>query len=113
MKTIAEYNHQIGEQGQAVAIAAIDKSDLVVRVQMEFRQPVAPIVDKVMGPVDALIDKLEALIPGDQKAIATAGKAEIREQVLKILSEESQPEPVQIAAQDAIDDGNHGSGSQV
>lgn len=100
MKQLAAYSHQLGDQGSAQALAAVDGGDLVVEVKASYRQPIAPIVEKVMGPVDDLIDKLEALIPGDQKALAAGAKADVRAAIVKALSEEQAP---QIAAQDAID----------
>lgn len=92
MKQLAAYSHQIGDKGSAQASAAVDGSDLVIEAKVQYRQPIQPLVDKVMGPVDQLIDKLEALIPGDQKSLAAGAKADARAAIVKALSSETQPQ---------------------
>jgi len=80
MKNIFET--AVGGDGAQLAVG-IDQQDLALSVKF----PVVKIVDKVMPAVDAVIDKLEALIPGDQSELAAKLKAQARDEVLKLLTE--------------------------
>jgi hypothetical protein len=80
MKVI--YEHAIGGDGAVIGLY-IEGDKLVEKVSY----PLA----KVLTPVNSLIgigvDKLEALIPGDQKDLAEKLKAQANEQLVKLLSE--------------------------
>lgn len=87
MKQLASYSQQLGERGSAQGAVGVDGSDLVAKVSVEYRHPIDDLVKRVQGPADALIDKIEQWIPGDQKAEADRLKAEFRAQVVKAISE--------------------------
>jgi len=86
MKNIVSVDKPIGDDGLAVKGAlGVDKSDLVAQVEARF--PIAKVVEPAMKVIDGMVDKIEALIPGDQKQLAANLKAEAREELIKMLSE--------------------------
>lgn len=94
MKDLVKFDHAIGAEGQDLKGSAggslgVDGSDLVAQVQVQARYPIAKVIEPAMGVLDGLVDKLEALIPGDQKALAAAAKADARAALVKALSEQA------------------------
>jgi len=86
MKEIVSVDKAVGDDGLKVQAAlGVDKSDLVAQVEARF--PIAQVIDPAMKVVDGLVDKIEALIPGDQKALAAKLKAEARVELVELLSE--------------------------
>jgi hypothetical protein len=71
---------QIGGDGASVAVT-VDEANLNLQVSY----PLAKLVEPVAELLDKAIDKVEALIPGDQKGTAQDLKAEVREQLAKLL----------------------------
>lgn len=97
MKNLAAYSQQLGDKGSVQGSIGVDGDDLVAQVKVDYRQPIAAIVNKIMPPIDALVDKLEALIPGDQKTMAAAAKSDVRAAIVKALSEAASPAPAPAA----------------
>lgn len=88
MREIASFEQGIGGDGGKVqGKLGVEGSDLTAQVNVKY--PIAKIIDPVMGVVDGLVDKLEAVIPGDQKAMAAQAKLDAREAIIKALSETS------------------------
>lgn len=88
MKTIVEHAADLGGQGaKAQFKLGVEGSNL--KAEVSALVPIAPIVEKVMPAVDSLVDKIEQWIPGDQTAYAAQLKAEAREQIIKLLSEQA------------------------
>ena len=89
MKQLAQVEQAVGGDGAKLNGAlGIDQSDIVA--QVEVRYPIAKVIDPVMEIVDKLVDKLEAVIPGDQKGMAMQAKADARAAIVKALSEKPQ-----------------------
>ena len=80
MKVI--YEHAIGGDGLVVGLY-IEGDKLVEKVSYPLAKALVPF-DELVGKA---VDKLEALIPGDQKAIAEGLKKQAHEQIVKLLSE--------------------------
>lgn len=74
-------------KGSVGAQLSVEGSDLVADVSVKGRIP----LEKVLGPVnkviDNILDQVEKWIPGDQKAMAEALKADAHAQLVKLLSE--------------------------
>lgn len=81
MKAI--YESAVGGDG-AKAGAYVDGSDILLKVSY----PIAKIIEPATKVADGLLDKLEALIPGDwDKAIIEKLKLEYKEELIKLLGE--------------------------
>lgn len=91
MKQLAAYSQQLGERGSAQGMVGVEGSDLVAKVSVEYRHPIDDLVQRVQGPANALIDKIEQWIPGDQKEEAEKLKSEFRAQIVKAISEPAAP----------------------
>lgn len=92
MKRIAGFEQDLGTHGgKAKGDLGIDGNDAVIQIQARY--PLQAIIEPVGRVIDQLVDKLEAVIPGDQKEMAAKAKAEVRAQLVKALSE--QPDEVQ------------------
>ena len=88
MKELAKYETEIGHSGiHAKGSVGVEASNLKFEVAVSGSVPLEKIIDPVMAQVDKLVDKLEALIPGYQTAMAAELKAETREAIVKALSE--------------------------
>lgn len=96
MKQLAAYSQQLGERGSAQGSVGVEGSDLVAKVQVEYRHPIDDLVQRVQGPANQLIDQIEKWIPGDQKEEAEKLKASFRAAVVKAISEPAElPAPEQ------------------
>lgn len=98
MREITKIDHAFGDAGNGKLALGVEASDLVVEGSVTYKIPLSKVVDPVMNVVDGLIDKLEQLIPGDQKAMAEAAKADARAALVKVFSE-SAPEVAAPAAE--------------
>lgn len=86
MKIIVGFDQAVGGDGAKVkGSLGIDGSDLALDMKAVY--PLDKLVDPAMKAVDALIDKVEEWIPGDQKAMAESLKVEFRADLVKYLSE--------------------------
>lgn len=93
MKSLVSFDQEVGGDGlMAKGALGVEGVNLVAQVQMTY--PLEKVVEPVMQVVDSLLDKVEAWIPGDQKAMAAQFKLEAREQLVKLLAEEAAPAPV-------------------
>lgn len=100
MRELAKIDHALSEQGSVAGVLGVEGSDLTAEVTLKYKYPIAKMVDPVMRAADALIDKIEAVIPGDQKAYAAKLKAEFRDDVVKLLSEAQVEVPAPQVMQD-------------
>lgn len=92
MKNLVDFDKEIGSDGaKAVGALGVDGESLKFEVGVTY--PIAKVIDPVMKVVDGLIDKVEKLIPGDQTGVAAKLKAEAREEMVKLLSEQMAAEP--------------------
>lgn len=90
MKEFAKLNQPIGSDGGVVVGAVsggIDEQFISVKAEVELKYPTAKAVEPLTAVVDKLVDKLEAVIPGDQLAMAAEAKAEAKAAILKIIAE--------------------------
>lgn len=86
MKELVSFEQALGGDGAKLSgKVGTESSDLTVQIAVKY--PVEKIVEPALKVIDSLVDKLEALIPGDQKAMATAAKADAREAILKALTD--------------------------
>jgi len=86
MKELVKFEKEVGGDGaKAAGVIKVEGDQL--KATVEIGMPLSKVVEPVMTQFDKLVDKLEALIPGDQKAMAATLKAEAREELVKLLSE--------------------------
>lgn len=83
MNKFGSIEQNLGADGKVKGSVGVEGADL--KVQAEISYPVEKIITPVFQVVDSLIDKLEALIPGDQKALAAGAKSDAREAILKAI----------------------------
>lgn len=87
-KKIVGFDKDLGSDGAKVNGAlGIDGENLVANVAVTY--PLAKVIEPVMKGVDNLVDKLEALIPGDQKGLAAKLKQEAREEILELIANQA------------------------
>lgn len=96
-KTIYTHKQKLGEHGEAEAKLGVNGENLRVEVSAtaHYEKPISEIAEPILKVADSFVDKIEALIPGDQKAMAAAAKADFRKAVvdgLKGLAPEIQPQ---------------------
>ena len=85
------YETALGGDGAKVG-AYIEGADLTVKATY----PLGKVLEPVNKVIDEIIDKVEAWIPGDQKAIAEGMKADAHKRLIALLSEgavEAAPAP--------------------
>lgn len=70
-----------GDGGKASVV--IEKGMVVAKVEY----PVVKVLEPVVSAANSAIDKLEELIPGDQKAAAQLIKAKFKEELDKAVAE--------------------------
>lgn len=80
MKSIVK--KEIGSDGAAAELL-VGEGKLAVQVSYPIEKLVAPITEKF----GELVDKLEELIPGDQKAMAAEIKAKAQAELVEFLGE--------------------------
>lgn len=86
MKKLVGIDQAVGGDGAHIsAELGIEASNL--KLELSATMPIAKVIDPVMKAADALVDKFEQWIPGDQKAFAEKVKAEFRADAIKYLSE--------------------------
>lgn len=92
MKELVSFEQAIGGDGAKLkGQLGTEAADLKLQVAVSY--PVEKILEPALKVIDGLVDKLEALIPGDQKAMAASAKADARAAILKALTgEEKAPE---------------------
>lgn len=85
-KQLLAFEKEIGGDGaKAAGAIGVEGDQLKASVAVTF--PLAKVIEPVGTVIDQLVDKLEALIPGDQKAMAAQAKADARAAIVKALSE--------------------------
>lgn len=85
MKELGKFEQELVDGGKAKA--AIGVEGVMLSAQISVQYPIAKIVEPALAAVDTLVDKLEALIPGDQKALAAKAKQEARDLIVASLAE--------------------------
>ena len=85
-KQLFQVEKELGGDG-AKAAAGLSVSGEALELGIKVTYPLAKIVEPAGLIIDQLVDKLEALIPGDQKAMAAQAKADARAALVKALSE--------------------------
>lgn len=86
MKELFKFDQEIGDSGLKVGGAlGVNASDLSINIALKY--PLEKVLEPVLKVVDAAFDKIEDLIPGDQKAIALGLKEGARKEIVKLLSE--------------------------
>jgi hypothetical protein len=87
MKEFVSFDKPIGGDGlHAKGSVGVDGSDFVAKVEAKF--PISNVIEPAMKVVDGFADKVEAWIPGDQKAMFAALKVEARDELVKLLAEQ-------------------------
>lgn len=88
MKQIVGIDQEIGGDGAKLnAQLGVEASNL--KLELSVTYPLEQVLTPVNTVIDNLIDKVEALIPGDQKALAEGLKTDAKAQLVKLLSEQA------------------------
>lgn len=96
MKDLYKTEQPLGSDGGKFGGGVgIDNTDLVAHV--EIRYPVLKLAEPILNKVDDFLDKIEQLIPGDQKAMAEAAKQDLRAAVLAYIGSKGTEAQPQIA----------------
>lgn len=85
MGKIAGIEQQLSDAGKVSAELALENKMLKLKISGEYAYPAEKVLDPALAIIDQLVDKLEAVIPGDQKAMAQEAKADARAAVMKWL----------------------------
>jgi len=85
MKDIVGKDFEIGADG-GQGHAALVVEDGMLKIKGEAGYPVQKIVAPLALLVDKFLDKVEQLLPGDQKALAEKLKAEAHEELGKLFA---------------------------
>lgn len=88
MKDLVKFEKEIGGDG-AKASGSLSVDASVIQASVVVSYPIAKVVEPILKAGDQLVDKLEALIPGDQKLVAAQLKQELREEVMKLIQEQA------------------------
>lgn len=95
MKSIVSFDQAVGGDGLKVQGGlGVEGTDLVAQVKAVF--PIAQVIEPAMKVLDGMVDKIEQIIPGDQKGIAAGLKADAREQLMKLVAAQAKdvtPDP--------------------
>lgn len=91
----------LGTDGNFKASLSVVGDQIEANVKVQY--PVMKLVEPIMGVADSLVDKLEQLIPGDQKAMAQAAKADFRAAILKAIQDQVAVKPLVEDAQLAVE----------
>lgn len=85
MKTVVEKKLVDKADGLGVGVGLyVEEETLSLQVAVEY--PLAKVVEPVMKGIDKLLDKLEAVIPGDwDKPMIEKLKAEAREEIIELI----------------------------
>jgi hypothetical protein len=85
MKNILAVDKPIGD-GKLIGAFGVEGDQLKAEVAVTY--PIAKIIEPATKAVDAMLDKLEAAIPGDwDKPFVAAIKVEFEKDLIKMLSE--------------------------
>lgn len=98
MKNLISFDQDLGGDG-AKLNGGLGVAGDQLQAQVSVSYPIAKIIEPAAKVIDQLVDKLEALIPGDQKAMAASAKADARAALVKALSEQSEPAPEVVPSQ--------------
>jgi len=101
MKEFTSINKPLGADGNFKAAAGLDGAMLIAKIEVGY--PVEKLLSPILDAGDKLVDKIEALIPGDQKAMAQAAKEDFRAAIMKLITEQTQ---AQSLSAPALDDGS-------
>lgn len=82
MKELYTINEQAGE-AQIDGAVGVDSENILLKFQI--KHPHKQVTDKIFAFADSIIDKLEEVLPGDQKSLATKAKSEVREFAMNLL----------------------------
>lgn len=109
MKELIGYHKDLGESGGKVSgVVGVSADHFKLELSAEY--PIEKLIEPATKAADSLIDKLEAVIPGDQKAFFGKLKAEYKEELIKFLSEK--PGDLQVAAAPEAEAPQAGSSEQ-
>lgn len=86
MKPLAEVKKEFGTNAEVSASIGVEGEDLVIQAAGKFKKPIAEIVEPITKAANDFVDKIEALIPGDQKVLAETAKTELREVIVKAIA---------------------------
>ena len=87
MKKVVEFDKEIGGDGAKASGGVGVEGDQVV-AQVKISYPIAKIVEPATKAIDAALDKLKNLIPGDwDNPMIDKIKAEYKEELVKLLGE--------------------------
>ena len=76
MKTIVQT--PLGSAGSASVAVGVKGDNIRLEAAVAVEKPISEVVNPLAEKVDGFIDQIEQWIPGDQKAMAIAFKAEFR-----------------------------------
>lgn len=85
MKSLGSFEKPIGDAGKVSGAAGFEDGQLKAKLEVSY--PAEKVAEPLFRVTDGMVDKIEQLIPGDQKEMAERLKAEARSQILKILTE--------------------------
>ncbi len=93
-KSLISFENDLGGDGAKVA-GGLGVAGDQLQADVRVTYPIAKIIEPAAKVIDGLVDKLEALIPGDQKAMAASAKADARAALIKALSENQEQTAVE------------------
>lgn len=86
MKELVSFEQLLGGDGGKIqGKGGVEGTDITLQLSVKY--PVEKVLEPAFKVIDQLVDKLEALIPGDQKAMAQSAKVDARNAVLKYISD--------------------------
>lgn len=100
VKKFASFDKELGGDGGMVS-GSLGVEGASVKALIEITYPVEKVIEPALKAVDSLVDKLEALIPGDQSSLAAKLKAEARQEILELIAEKTAEENLAPAAKSA------------
>lgn len=86
MKELIGHEQAVGADGAKVA-AKVGVEGVNLKAELAVVYPIEKVISPAIQVINDMVDKLEQVIPGDQKAFAEQLKADAKEQLVKLLAE--------------------------
>lgn len=81
------YEKQLGGDGLVIG-AYVDEKNASISLRFPMKEVVSFVADKALVAIDKAIDKVEDLIPGDQKDTAAKLKQRLRDELAKFVADQ-------------------------